>query len=527
MAVPRPIRHPDGTPMRAYVETYGCQMNISDGELMQGILAAGGWELTDSPEQADVVLVNTCAIRDHAERRVLGRVGELNRLKQDRPGMVIGVTGCMAQRMGKTLLEQAPYVDLVMGPDGYRGLAGTLASLRPAATTAAAKGDPAEPDRLPDAAVGPVRRDEPRGRGPIAGLAMSHTPSGRRGPSLPVMGVATQEGASTGLKFFEPGRAAVLELTAAENYEGLEVRRSSRISAWVPVQRGCNYRCTYCIVPYVRGDEKNRDPMRVLAEVRDVAASGITEVTLLGQTVNSWSHGDWTFPELLRQVARVDGIRRVRYTSPHPNDLTPELIDVMAAEPAVCRQLHLPVQSGHDRTLKRMVRRYTVESYLRKVERLRRAIPDLALSTDVIVAFPGETDDEYEATLDLMREVRYDDAFLYRYSPRDGTPATRLPADQFIADHVARARLERLIEVQRAIQAEINAAEIGRVEEVLVERNAKSHGDMLGRTERYKVVAFPGDASLVNTYITVRLTATTGATFRGVRTESPAAVSVA
>jgi tRNA-2-methylthio-N6-dimethylallyladenosine synthase len=478
--------------MRAYVETYGCQMNISDGELMQGLLAAGGWELTDSPEKADVVLVNTCAIRDHAERRVLGRVGELNRLKQDRPGMVIGVTGCMAQRMGKTLLEQAPYVDLVMGPDGYRGLAGTLASLRP-----------------------------------IARMPTSHTPSGRRGRSLPVMGVATQDGASAGLEFFEPGRAAVLQLAAAENYEGLEVRRSSRISAWVPVQRGCNYRCTYCIVPYVRGDEKNRDPMRVLAEVREVAASGITEVTLLGQTVNSWSHGDWSFPELLRQVARVDGIRRVRYTSPHPNDLTPELIGVMAAEPAVCRQLHLPVQSGHDRTLKRMVRRYTVESYLRKVERLRRAIPDLALSTDVIVAFPGETDDEYEATLDLMREVRYDDAFLYRYSPRDGTPATRLPADQFIADDVARARLERLIDVQRAIQAEINAAEIGRVEEVLVERTAKSHGDMLGRTERYKVVAFPGDASLVNTYITVRLTATTGATFRGVRTESPAAVSVA
>jgi tRNA-2-methylthio-N6-dimethylallyladenosine synthase len=500
--MPRPIRHPDGTPMRAYVETYGCQMNISDGELMQGVLAAGGWELTDSPEQADVVLVNTCAIRDHAERRVLGRVGELNRLKQDRPGMVIGVTGCMAQRMGKTLLEQAPYVDLVMGPDGYRGLAGTLASLRPAATTAAAKGDP-------------------------AGMATSHTASSRRGRSLPVMGVATQDGASAGLEFLEPGRAAVLELTAAENYEGLEVRRSSRISAWVPVQRGCNYRCTYCIVPYVRGDEKNRDPMRVLAEVRDVAASGITEVTLLGQTVNSWSHGDWTFPKLLRQVARVDGIRRVRYTSPHPNDLTPELIDVMAAEPAVCRQLHLPVQSGHDRTLKRMVRRYTVESYLRKVERLRTAIPDLALSTDVIVAFPGETDDEYEATLDLMREVRYDDAFLYRFSPRDGTPATRLPADQIIADDVARARLERLIDVQRAIQAEINAAEIGRVEEVLVERNAKSHGDMLGRTERYKVVAVPGDDSLVNTYITVRLTATTGATFRGVRTDGPAAVSVA
>jgi tRNA-2-methylthio-N6-dimethylallyladenosine synthase len=283
------------------------------------------------------------------------------------------------------------------------------------------------------------------------------------------------------------------------------------------VQRGCNYRCTYCIVPYVRGDEKNRDPGRVLDEVRDIAGSGITEVTLLGQTVNSWNWGEWTFARLLREVARVDGIRRVRYTSPHPNDLTPELIEVMAEEPAVCRQLHLPVQSGHDRTLKHMVRRYTVESYLDKVARLRSAIPDLALSTDIIVAFPGETDDEYEATLDLMREVRYDDAFLYRYSPRDGTPATRLPAGDFIADSIAQARLERLIEVQRAIQAEINADEVGRVEQVLVERSAKSAGDMLGRTERFKVVAFPGDATLVNTYVTVRLTSTTGATFRGVR----------
>jgi tRNA-2-methylthio-N6-dimethylallyladenosine synthase len=289
------------------------------------------------------------------------------------------------------------------------------------------------------------------------------------------------------------------------------------------VQRGCNYRCTYCIVPYVRGDEKNRDPMRVLDEVRGITESGITEVTLLGQTVNSWNWGDWTFARLLREVARVDGIRRVRYTSPHPNDVTPELIEVMAEEPAVCRQLHLPVQSGHDRTLKRMVRRYTVESYLEKVERLRSAIPDLALSTDVIVAFHGETDEEYEATLDLMREVRYDDAFMYRYSPRDGTPATRLPADQFIADDVARARLARLIDVQRTIQADINAGEVGRVEEVLVERSARSNGDMLGRTERFKVVAFPADESLINSYVTVRLTSTTGATFRGVHVGRAAA----
>jgi tRNA-2-methylthio-N6-dimethylallyladenosine synthase len=316
-------------------------------------------------------------------------------------------------------------------------------------------------------------------------------------------------------------RLAVLEFHGQENYEGLEVRRQSKITAWVPVQRGCNYRCTYCIVPYVRGSEKNRSLEHVLDEVRGIAAQGITEVTLLGQTVNSWEHGADRFPQLLRAVARVDGIRRVRFTSPHPSDVTPELVDVMAGEEAVCKQLHLPVQSGHDRTLKRMLRRYTVAEFMEKVRMVRDAIPGIALSTDVIVAFPGETDDEYHATLDLMRAVRFDDAFMYKYSPREGTPATRLPAAQFVDADVAQQRLQRLIDLHRGIQNEINSAEVGRLEEVLVEREAKSAGDMLGRTERYKTVAFPGDMSLVGRYVTVRLTATTGATFRGVRVEVP------
>jgi tRNA-2-methylthio-N6-dimethylallyladenosine synthase len=248
---------------------------------------------------------------------------------------------------------------------------------------------------------------------------------------------------------------------------------------------------------------------------------GITEVTLLGQTVNSWEHGDWRFPRLLRAVARLDGIRRVRFTSPHPNDVTPELVDVMASEPNVCRQLHLPVQSGHDRTLKRMLRRYTVAEYLERVDMVREAVPGIALSTDIIVAFPGETDEEYEATLDLMRRVRYDDAFLYKYSAREGTPATRLPADQFIAPDVAQQRLERLIELHREIQSEINAGEVGSTVEVLVERAARSPGDMLGRTGSYKVVAFPGDTTLTGTYMHVRLTGTTGSTFRGVAVDAP------
>jgi tRNA-2-methylthio-N6-dimethylallyladenosine synthase len=477
MAVPPIDRHP---PRKAYVETYGCQMNISDGELMEGILASNGYAVTRTPEEADVILVNTCAIRDHAEQRVLGRVGELNRLKTANPDLVIGVTGCMAQRLGNDLLDRAGHVDLVMGPDGYRKLPDALRAIRPGHAAA-----------------------EP-GSGPVT--------AGRRGMALPVLGATPGSPV-----IVEGGRTAVLELEAHENYEGLEVRRTGTISAWVPVQRGCNYRCTYCIVPYVRGPEKNRAPERVLDEVRGIAAQGIPEVTLLGQTVNSYAHGHWDFPRLLREVARVDGIRRVRFTSPHPNDVTPGLIEVMATELAVCKQLHLPVQSGHDRTLKRMVRRYSVERFMEIVAELRGAIPDIALSTDVIVAFPGETNEEYEATLDLMRAVRFDDAFLYKYSLRDGTPATRLPREDFLPDTVGQARLERLIQVQRGIQAEINRSEVGRVEEVLVERMARSDGDVLGRTGRNKVVAFPGDPGLIGTFVRVRLDRTTGATFVGSR----------
>ena len=448
---------------KAYIETYGCQMNISDSELMAGILAEQGYVATDTPDDADVVLVNTCAIRDHAEQRVIGRVGQLQQLRETRPDVVIGVTGCMAERLGERLFRKDGGVDLVMGPDAYRQLPAKLAELRPAA------------------AMAPARA--PR--------------------SLTVLG-------------FDP----------FENYEGVTAKRISAVSAWVPIQRGCNYRCTYCIVPYVRGDEKNRDPRAILDEVRALAADGVPEVTLLGQTVNSWTYGEWSFARLLREVARVDGIRRVRFTSPHPNGFTRELVEVMATEPAVCRQLHLPVQSGHDRTLKRMLRRYTVAEYLEKIDWVREAMPGIALSTDVIVAFPGETEEEYEATLALMRTVRYDDAFMYRYSEREGTPATRLPRDQFIPEPVGQARLERLIALHREIQLEIGRREVGRIEEVLVEKEGR-RGGVQGRTEGNKVVNFDGPASLVGSFVRVRLTSSTGATFGGELLDAPVAAELA
>jgi tRNA-2-methylthio-N6-dimethylallyladenosine synthase len=476
-------------------------MNVSDGELMQGILAAQGYEIATSPEDADLVLVNTCAIREHAEQRVLGRVGQLNQLKRANPDLILGVTGCMAQRMGTTLLEQAPYVDLVMGPDGYRQLPEVLTRVGRGGGEGASAVGVAEP--------GSAASDVGRSESPPARMEL---------PVLPAAAAAQQqqaELADSATAASTPARLAVLDFEPHENYEGLEIRRGSKVSAWVPVQRGCNYRCTYCIVPYVRGDEKNRDPERILAEVREIVARGTPEVVLLGQSVNSYQHGDWDFSRLLRAVARVDGIRRVRFTSPHPNDFTDSLVEVMATEPTVCKHLHLPVQSGHNRTLRRMLRRYTVESYLEKVRQVREAIPEIAISTDIIVAFPGETDEEYEATLDLVREVRFDEGYLYKYSPREGTPATRLPAEQFIPEEVAQQRLERLIELQRGIMAELNQAEVGRTVEVLIEREARSEGDLLGRTETNKMVVFAGSPETIGTFAQVTLTGTTGPTFFG------------
>ncbi len=481
-------------PRRAYVETYGCQMNVSDGELMEGILTGSGYELVGSPEEADVVLVNTCAIRDHAERRVLGRVSQLNGIKRERPGLIIGVTGCMAQRMGTSLLEQAPYVDLVMGPDAYRTLPEQLSRI--------------EAGELPASAGSELAAGAP-------------DPAARRAAGEGTFGVEKGSGAKRRIQL------AVLELDTGENYEGLEQRRTAGVSAWVPIQRGCDHRCTYCIVPYVRGPEKNRTPDEILREVRGLAEQGVVEVTLLGQTVNSYRAGDWAFPRLLREVARVDGIARVRFTSPHPNDVTPELVEVMAGEPAVCEHLHLPAQAGNDRTLRRMLRRYTVASFLEKVEMVRSAIPDIALSTDIIVAFPGETDAEFRDTLELMRTVRFHEAYTYKFSPREGTPATRLPEEEAIPDAEAQARLESLIDVARGIQAEINRGEVGRTEEVLVEKEARNPGQLLGRTRRNKMVAFPEDGARVGGFHTVRLSGTTGATFQGELLAAPAGAGAA
>ncbi len=428
-----------------YVETYGCQMNVSDSELMLGKLAASGYDPVDVPDGADVILINTCAIRDHAEQRVLGRLGELKRhMKKD---TVMGVTGCMAQRLGPALLEKAKHVSLVVGPDGYRSLPALL------------------------------------------------------------------EGARAG------ERASSTQFDLEEHYEDFAPRRFDRVKAWVPVQRGCDYRCTYCIVPTTRGPERSRQLAEVVREAHGIVAEGMTEIVLLGQTVNSYTDGTHDFADLLRAVGGVDGVRRLRFTSPHPNDFSDRVIEAMAEVGAVCEHVHLPMQSGSTRTLKRMLRRYTREGYLDCVRRMRRAIPNLALTTDVIVGFPGETEADFEETLSAVAEVGFEDAFTFKFSPRDGTPATRMPASETVPDEIAGERLERLIALVRGRTRERNLTLLGTRHEVLIEKAARRGELLQGRTRDYKTILVPGDESMIGRYFTVHVTGTTGSTFTGAMVE--------
>jgi len=425
-----------------YVETYGCQMNVSDSELMLGKLAAHGYQAVEKPDGADVILVNTCAIRDHAEQRVIGRLGELRR--NMKPGAIVGVTGCMAQRLGPQLLEKARHVSVVIGPDGYRALPALI------------------------------------------------------------------EGAREGK------RAIATTFDLEEHYEDFQPRRFDRVKAWIPVQRGCDYKCTYCIVPTTRGPERSRRLADVVRETESVVADGMSEVVLLGQTVNSYHDGEYDFAALLRAVGGVPGIRRLRFTSPHPNDFTDGVIEAMAEVDAVCEHVHLPMQSGSSRILKRMLRRYTRETYLECVAKLRAAIPGLSVTTDVIVGFPGETDEDFEETLSAVREVGFADGFTFKFSPRDGTPATRMPPELTVPDEVASERLARLVETLRGMARASNLQQLGRRYEVLVEREAKRGEDMLmARSRDFKTVLIPGDASMLGQYLNVETTGTTGSTFTG------------
>ena len=405
---------------RVYVESYGCQMNVADSALVRGVLGEAGLATVDCPGDADVILVNTCAVREHAEERVLGRLTQLLRYKHRDPDVVLGVLGCMARRAEQRILDRAPWVDLIAGPDAYR--------------------------RLPEL-LGRARL-----RDPVIDVRLDHR----------------------------------------ETYDGVPRRRDRAVRGFVTVQRGCDRFCTFCVVPFVRGRERAVPPDEVLRQVGDLVADGGVEVTLLGQTVSSYRHGETRFSDLLRAVAAVDGVRRIRFTSPHPADFDPVLVATLGEVPEVMPHLHLPVQSGANTVLERMGRGHTAADYERLVADLRATVPGIALTTDLIVGFPGETDAEFEATLGLLARVRFATAFMFRYSEREGTRAARrLPDD--VPDAVKAARLETLIAVQERIGGEVFAEQVGRRTEVLLDATSRRDpADLSGRTPDFKTAAVRG-----------------------------------
>ena len=418
-----------------YIETYGCQMNVADTELMRGHLTRSGYTPADDPAEADVILLNTCAIREHAEARIYGRLGALAQHKVRRPHVQIGLAGCMAQHFRDRLLDRSPHLDFVVGPDAYRRLPALLS------------GDP----------------------------------------------------------FVD------VRLDREETYADLAPARDAGVRAWITIMRGCDKFCTFCIVPYVRGRERSVPAGAVLDQVRDAVAHGHREVVFLGQTVNAYRDGATDFGALLRAADAVDGIARIRFTSPHPSDMRDSAIDAMATCATVCPQLHLPVQSGSAAVLARMERGYTADEYLRLVDRLRSAVPGLALSTDIIVGFPGETEDDFEATLALMRAVRFDSAFMFKYSRRDHTKAGKW--EETVSEAEKARRLQAVIALQEQTAAEINASVVGQDVEVLVEGPARRRaGWLAGKTPHFKTTVFPADGSAPGDVVRVRVASSTAHT---------------
>ena len=433
---------------RVFLETYGCQMNVADSELMAGVLERAGLELVARPEDADAVILNTCAIREHAELRVLGRLGEFARLKRENPALIVGVAGCMAQHLRKKLLESKRVLDLVVGPDGYRDL----------------------PNLLLRAAGAPV---------------------------------------------------AEIRLDRDETYGDLEPKRDAGVRAWVTVQRGCDKFCTYCVVPFTRGRERSIPLVDLVRQVELAASQGFREIVFLGQTVNSWRHDSHDFSDLLRAANDVPGVRRIRFTSPHPSDMTDRVLDAMGSCEKVMPHVHLPLQSGSDRILTAMNRTYDMARFREVVEGLRSRVPGIALSTDIIVGFPGETEEDFEATSAYMRDARFDSAFLFKYSARPDTRAFKWP--ETVSEEEKGRRLTLLIEQQLGIGAEINDALLGAEVEVLVENiSHRDSSQLYGKSRDFKTVVFGNDGTAPGDLARVRVVGTTAVTLLGESLKTPA-----
>ena len=442
------LRPLTGAGRRLFIETYGCQINAGDTEIVVSIMQREGYVYTERIDEADVILINTCSIRDNAEQRIWGRLSEMRRLRRERPGLIVGVIGCMAERLREQLTEGDRGVDVVAGPDAYRDL-----------------------------------------------------------PRL----VRSAEAGAKGVNVL---------LSQEETYAEIAPVRLDRngVCAFVSIMRGCNNYCSYCVVPYTRGIERSRDPETILGEARELLANGYREVTLLGQNVNSYRFGEVDFPELMRRVADISPLLRVRFATSHPKDISDRLLEVMAAKPNICRAIHLPAQSGSTSMLGRMNRKYTREWYLERVAAIRRYLPDCAVTTDLIAGFSGETDEEHRDTLSLMREVGYEFAYMFKYSERPGTFASKhLPDD--VPDEVKSARLQEIIELQNELSLASNRRDVGREFEVLVEGTSRKRKEQLfGRNSQNKVIVFDAsDDVKVGDYLRVRVTDCTPATLLGVR----------
>ncbi len=441
----RPIAsgHKHQNPRKVYIETYGCQMNVSDSELMSGILTQAGHKTVNDIDAADVILLNTCAIRENAETRVINRLEHLNHRKRREPNLIIGVCGCMAQHLRQKLIDAAPYVDIMMGPDAYRDL--------PMALNAVVSGDP------------------------FLGLQLDKT----------------------------------------ENYADIAPIRKEGIRAWLTIQRGCNKMCTFCIVPFVRGRERSI-PLKLLTDdVKRLVEEGFKEIVLLGQTVNSYNDGKHDFGDLLWRISEVDGIERVRFTSPHPADATDSMIDAMQNSPKVCKQLHLPLQSGSTPVLERMHRTYTAEEYTELVLKIRERIPQIALSTDVIVGFCGETEEDFEQTYQLMSDIKFDSAFMFKYSDREGTLANKMLKDDIPEKDKAR-RLNEIITLQEQISSEINQNTIMSVVPVLVEGDSRRNSEQYhGKSDTFKTTVFPKENANIGDIVHVKVHSATAHTLIG------------
>ncbi len=439
------LRPLTGAGRKLFIETYGCQMNVGDSEIVVSIMQQHGYIYTDRAEEADVVLINTCSIRDNAEQRIWGRLSEMRRLRKQRPSLVVGVIGCMAERLREQLIEGGHGVDVVAGPDAYRDL----------------------PKLVREAEAG--------------------------------------------------GKGVNVMLSQEETYAEIAPVRLDRngVGAFIAIMRGCNNYCSYCVVPYTRGVERSRDAATIVREARELFDNGYREVTLLGQNVNSYRTGDVDFPALLRMVAEISPLLRVRFATSHPKDISDRLLETMASMPNICRAIHLPAQSGSSEMLRRMNRKYTREWYLDRVAAIRRYMPDCAITTDLIAGFSGETEQEHLETLSLMREVGYDFAYMFKYSERPGTFAQRNMADD-VPDQVKTRRLSEIIELQNTLSEQSNRRDIGKEFEILVECTSKrSEQQLSGRTSQNKMVVFDRGTHRAGDYVRVRITGCSSATLFG------------